>query len=207
MVQNPGKHAPFPLIPGVRTAQPLDVPPSKSTRGLLPTSPNPGRPQGHSACTSLLEERGLLPALSPPLGPFPAPGSGFTHRCPELLRFARAGSRRSSLARPSPAPAGKEGGLPGRGSSARAPLVSPAPPPRSLVAAHCGVLSTPFHSSRDSLASLFRGRFGSVSGLDLSTVPPLALRPQEVSVNYRTAPTLSEGVLVQLRKGKARAGP
>lgn len=107
------KTRPLPLIPGVRTAQPLAVPPPKSALCLLPTSPNPGQPRGRCACTSLLEGSGLMPAPSPPLGPVRAGGSGFTRGCPEPLRFARAGSRRSSLARPSPAPRGKEGGRAG----------------------------------------------------------------------------------------------
>lgn len=68
-----------------------------------------------------------MPARLPAPRLPPARSSGFTHGCPELLRVARAGSRRSRPALPGPARRGREGGgvvvvveggRRGRGSSA-----------------------------------------------------------------------------------------
>lgn len=129
------KTRPLPLIPLVRTAQPHAAPPPKSALSLLPTSPNPGQLRGRRACTSLLEGRGLMSAPFPPLGPFSARGSGFTHGCPELLRFARAGSRRSRLACPSPAHRG------GRREGARGGARLHARP-------HCPELPSPLSGGR-----------------------------------------------------------
>lgn len=135
--------APLSASPGVPSRLPAPRvspsprlgPESRKTRSLPPDPPSPRRPPPGcpdqlwpSASARLLEGRGQMPTRPPPLGPLPARGSGFTHGCPELLRAARAGSRRSRLARPSPAPRGRKGGRPGRGLSART-LLGPGPRP------------------------------------------------------------------------------
>lgn len=121
-----------------------------------------------------------MSAPFPPLGPFSARGSGFTHGCPELLRFARAGSRRSRLACPGPAHRGEEGRAPGAGLVCTRVRTARSSPPRSLAAAHRGALPITVHSSRESLARLFWGLFGANGfGLALNAVLSLALRPPE----------------------------
>lgn len=159
-VPNPGKHAPFPLFPESAPPNPrLSRPPSqRSLFSPLPVPWSAIRPQRVRLPPG--RERADASAVPAPRPP-PGPGSGFTHGCPELLRVARAGSRRSRLAHPSLAPWGREGGCPGRGSSERAPALPRAPPlPVPCQPPHSGVLATsPVHSSHRSLACLFWGRF------------------------------------------------
>lgn len=95
----------------------------------MPSSPPPPTPDPvASSAQRLLEESWRMPPGSPPLGPRGALGSGFTHRCPKLLGAARAGSRRSRLARPSPAPwRGREDACPG-GAGLRQRSPGPRPP-------------------------------------------------------------------------------
>ncbi|XP_032109201.1 formin-like protein 5 [Sapajus apella] len=153
-------------------------PPARPTSFLLPrlgpesrkTRPLPPDPPESAPPTPGLFRPALAQRIHSPPGreradassaptprPLPSRGSGFTHGCPELLRAARAGSRRSRLARPSPAPRGSKRGRQGRDSSAGTLLgPGPRPPPAP---GRCAFPRPPHSSSRRSLACLFWGPF------------------------------------------------
>lgn len=185
----PGNTPPCPCLPpSLCTVQPQTSPPALPGQCLrLPHPPTPD-PVASSA-QRLLEGSWRMPPGSPPLGPRRALGSGFTHRCPELLRAARAGSRRSRLARPSPAPwGGREGAGPG-GAGLRQRSPGPRPP-------FCACPS-PRRPSPTCVSFRLSCR-----GLFCVTVAGLNLRaPSTGEVWLPPSPTRSEGLLDAAGKG------
>jgi hypothetical protein len=171
-VPSSGKHAPFPWVPRVcGKGFALSSPPFRYSDRLFGPAPAIASSKGAGRCH---------------LGPRPSAPSGrrvlaSRAAAPELLPAARAGSRRSRLARPSPAP-WEEGRAPGRGSSAPEPAL-PRPPPSTL---RLPLIAAPFpnpvSSSRCPLACYAEDSFR--TKLERSSLARCSL-PGEVLVNYR----------------------
>lgn len=196
-----------PPPPPSRSRIPENTPPSPYSR--CPRHPTPGCPAPPplfrtaprpGACARLQEGSGLGPARPRPSAPSP-PGSGFTHGCPERLRVARAGSRRSRPAHPSLAPGGRAGARAAQGSPSGS---LPAPLHRALAASPA---TPPWSSPRSVLRAVLRGSIWTKLGRSALASRSFAGEAWLVTAQPPRPPSSVRGCLVEPGGGQGWRSP